>query len=352
MQKSSEEIRKNVYLTNVYYTKLQNKTKELYFSYLDKNKSYDDFEKELSKIWDNIDHGFMDKQIDKLEKMVNSNNVEEAINLGRLDDTYKNTEYWVIDEEYFKLTPESQFKKLEQRFKRNVLNQYKLSQKIIKNGDKETYLKGRIDTYNKGVNNVITYFQETTETKNGRRFIKHEPFRQVQMSTYLAMLHNVDLTRAGWNQTMSDSHKLEHDLFIIPYHPFSCLYCAEQQNQILTREQVEDIIGGEAREQVGDILHPNCKCTLSLFWDSTQISQEIKSSSEIENEYAIRQKVNGLTLERSNLRTDMKIANSLGNQEKVDQIKARISVINRNIRELRNQLPTEDLRKQVVAINR
>ncbi|MBQ1793662.1 MAG: hypothetical protein II006_03310, partial [Peptostreptococcaceae bacterium] len=66
MQKSSEEIRKNVYLTNVYYTKLQNKTKELYFSYLDKNKSYDDFEKELSKIWDNIDHSFMDKQIDKL----------------------------------------------------------------------------------------------------------------------------------------------------------------------------------------------------------------------------------------------------------------------------------------------
>ena len=131
MQKSSEEIRKNVYLTNVYYTKLQNKTKELYFSYLDKNKSYDDFEKELSKIWDNIDHGFMDKQIDKLEKMVNSNNVEEAINLGRLDGSYKNTEYWVIDEEYFKLTPESQFKKLEQRFKQNVLNQYKLAKKTI-----------------------------------------------------------------------------------------------------------------------------------------------------------------------------------------------------------------------------
>lgn len=341
MQKSSEEIRKNVYLTNVYYTKLQNKTKELYFSYLDKNKSYDDFEKELSKIWDNIDHSFMDKQIDKLEKMVNSNNVEEAINLGRLDDTYKNTEYWVIDEEYFKLTPESQFKKLEQRFKQNVLNQYKLAKKTIKNVDKDTYLEKRIDTYNKSINNVITYFNRDNKIA-----------RKVQMSTYLAMLHNVDLTRAGWNQTMSDSHKLDNDLFIIPYHSFSCLYCSEYQNRILTRQQVEQIIGIEAVEQTGDILHPNCKCTLSLFWDSTQISQEIKSSSEIENEYAIRQKVNGLTLERSNLRTDMKIANSLGNQEKVDQIKARISVINRNIRELRNQLPTEDLQKQVVAINR
>lgn len=341
MKKSSEEISKNVYLTNVYYTKLQNKTKELYFKYLEENRSYDDFEKELSKIWDNIDHRFMDKQIDKLEKIVNSNNVEEAINLGRLDETYRDTEYWVIDEEYFKLTPESDFKKLEQRFKQNVLNQYKLAKKTIKNVDKDIYLEKRIDTYNKSINQVITYFNKDNKIA-----------RKVQMSTYLAMLHNVDLTRAGWNQTMSDSHKLDNDLFIIPYHPFSCLYCSEYQNRVLTRQQVEQIIGVEAVEQTGDILHPNCKCTLSLFWDSTQISQEIKSSLEIQNEYAIRQKVNGLTLERSNLRTDIKIANSLGNQEKVDKLKAKVSVINRNIRELRDQLPTEDLQKQVVAINR
>lgn len=341
MKKSSEEISKNVYLTNVYYTKLQNKTKELYFKYLEENRSYDDFEKELSKIWDNIDHRFMDKQIDKLEKIVNSNNVEEAINLGRLDETYRDTEYWVIDNEYFKLTPESDFKKIEQKFKRNVLNQYKLAKTTIKNVDKDMYLQARIDSYNKSINQVITYFNKDNTIA-----------RKVQLSTYLAMLHNVDLTRAGWNQTMSDSQRLERELFIIPYHPFSCLECAEWQNRILTKDQVENMIGIEAVERTGDILHPNCKCTLSIFWDEEQISKEIKSSYDIENEYAIRQKVNSLTLARANLRTDIKIANSLGNQDKVDKLKAKVSVINRNIRELRNQLPTEDLQKQVVAINR
>lgn len=341
MKKSSEEISKNVYLTNVYYTKLQNKTKELYFKYLEDNRSYEDFEKEISKIWDNVDHSFMDKQIDKLEKIVNSNNVEEAINLGRLDDTYKNTEYWVIDEEYFKLTPESDFKAIEQKFKRNVLNQFKLAKKTIKNVDKDIYLEKRIDTYNKSINQVITYFNKDNKIA-----------RKVQLSTYLAMLHNVDLTRAGWNQTMSDSEKLNNNLFIIPYHPFSCIECAEWQNRILTKEQVENIIGIEAVERTGDILHPNCKCTLSLFWDYEQIDKEIKSLTDIENEYAIRQKVNSLTLARANLRTDIKIANSLGNQDKVDKLKAKVSVINRNIRELRDQLPTEDLKKQVVAINR
>lgn len=341
MKKSSEEISKNVYLTNVFYTKLQNKTKELYFKYLEENRSYDDFEKEVSKLWDNIDHRFMDKQIDKLEKIVNSNNVEEAINLGRLDETYRNTEYWVIDNEYFKLTPESDFKAIEQKFKRNVLNQFKLAKKTIKNVDKDLYLQARIDSYSKSINQVITYFNKDNKIA-----------RKVQLSTYLAMLHNVDLTRAGWNQTMSDSEKLDRELFIIPYHPFSCLECAEWQNRILTKEQVENIIGIEAVERTGDILHPNCKCTLSIFWDYEQVNKDIKSSYEIENEYAIRQKINSLTLARANLRTDIKIANSLGNQDKVDKLKAKVSVINRNIRELRNQLPTEDLKKQVVAINR
>ena len=341
MEKSSDVIRKNVYLTNVYYTKLQNKTKILYFKYLDENRSYEDFEKEMSKLWDNVDHSFMDKQIAKLEKVVNSNNVEEAINLGRLDEQYKNTEYWVIDEEYFRLTPEKDFKAIEQKFKRNVLNQYKIAKKTIKNVDKDIYLEKRIDTYNKSINQVITYFNRENHIA-----------RKVQLSTYLAMLHNVDLTRSGWNQTMSDANKLDAELFIIPYHSFSCLECVEWQNRPLTREQVENMIGIEAVEQTGDILHPNCKCTLSIYWDSSQIDRQMKSESEIALEYAIRQKVNGLTLERSNLRADMQIAKGLGNESKVDDIKKRISVINKNIKELRNQLPTSELQKQVTAINR
>ena len=121
----------------------------------------------------------------------------------------------------------------------------------------------KIEVYNEEVNQVVAYFH------NG------EPIRHVRLSSYLSMLHNTDLTRAGWNQSMSDSEKLGIDMFIIPYHPFSCLDCWQYQNRPLTREEVERIIGETAEEKSGDIIHPNCKCTLALYWDSSQI-QPIK----------------------------------------------------------------------------
>ena len=340
MKKSSEEIGKDVYLTNVYYSNKQNKTKILFFRCLDEGRSYEYFENELSKIWDNIDHRFMKRQIDKLQSIVNKQNIEEAINLGRLDDKYKETEYWVIDEEYFKLTPDSDFKAFEKRFKQNVLMNYKRAKTSLKYADKETYLDKKIDTYNKSINQVVSYFN-----KQGAIV------RKVQLSSYLAMIHNVNLTRSGWNQTISDSEKLGQEMFIIPYHPFSCPYCQLYQNKPLSKVDVETIIGVEAYEQVGDILHPNCKCTLSIYWSSTQLERQQYTPFEKENQYDIRQKVNSLTLEKSNLRTDMKISKSLGNEGKVDKIKSKISVINRNIRELRKQLP-EELQKQVTTIKR
>ena len=340
MKKSSEEIGKDVYLTNVYYSNKQNKTKILFFRCLDEGRSYEYFENELSKIWDNIDHRFMKRQIDKLQGIVNKQNIEEAINLGRLDDKYKETEYWVIDEEYFKLTPDSDFEAFEKRFKQNVLMNYKRAKTSLKYADKETYLDKKIDTYNKSINQVVSYFN-----KQGAIV------RKVQLSSYLAMIHNVNLTRSGWNQTISDSEKLGQEMFIIPYHPFSCPYCQLYQNRPLSKVDVETIIGVEAYEQVGDILHPNCKCTLSIYWSSTQLERQRYTPFEKENQYDIRQKVNSLTLEKSNLRTDMKISKSLGNEGKVDKIKSKISVINRNIRELRKQLP-EELQKQVTAIKR
>lgn len=340
MKKSSEEIGKDVYLTNVYYSNKQNKTKILFFRCLDEGRSYEYFENELSKIWDNIDHRFMNRQINKLQSIVNKQNIEEAINLGRLDDKYKETEYWVIDDEYFKLTPESDFKDFEQRFKRNVLNNYKQAQKSLKYTDKEVYLDKKIDTYNKNINQVVSYFN-----KQGGIV------RKVQLSSYLAMIHNVNLTRSGWNQTMSDSEKLGQEMFIIPYHPFSCPYCQLWQNRPLSKVDVETIIGVEAYEQQGDILHPNCKCTLSIYWSSTQLERQNYTPFEKENQYDIRQKVNSLTLEKSSLRTDMKIASSLGNEGKVDSFRSKISVINRNIRSLRSQLPKE-LQKGVTQIKR
>ena len=321
---------------------MMNKTKELYFQCLEEGKSKEFFEKEVSKIWDNVDHRFMDKQIAELKELVHNDNVDQAINIGR----FKNKEYletlgWTFDDEYFKLTPESDFKMFERRFKKNVVTNYEVAHNSIKNMDKETYMLKKLDRYDKQVNQVVAYYH-----KNG--LLAH----YVKLSTYLAMVHNVDLTRGGWNQTLADADKLDKREFIIPYHPFSCPYCLEYQNRILTAWQVENIIGIKAEEQVGDVLHPNCKCTLSIYWSPTQIEWESIGRGEAQEQYEIRQKVNSLTLKRTNLKTDLKIAKLIGDEGKVDKIKARISKLNKAIREEVGKLPTDSLKKQVKAINR
>lgn len=341
MKNSSELIAKNVYSVNAYYTKKQNKTKELFFRCLKEKRSNDYFKTELHKIWGNIDHAFMDKQIDKLMATVHSVNVEEAINIGRLEGIYKETEDWIMGDEYFKLTPEEYFQKFEKKFEQNVNRVYKRSKDSIRDLESETYLQKTLDRYDKNINQVITYFNKSGQA-----------LRQVQLATYLSMVHNVNLTRAGWNQTMSDSEKVGNNYFIIPYHPFSCLHCLEYQNRPLSRYEVENIIGIEAREQVGDILHPNCKCTLSIYWDSSQVRNRVYNTDEVEAMYDLRQKVNSLTLEKSKLRTDMKIAKKVGNEALADKNRQRINAINKTIRGIKTELPTNSLKKQITAIKR
>lgn len=341
MKNSSQLIAEQVFSVNAYYTTKQNKTKELFFDCLKNKRSEIYFKKELHKIWGNIDHEFMDKQIEKLMKMVHSNNVEEAINIGRLDEEFKKTEDWVMGNEYFKLTPEEYFQKFESKFEENVQKNYSRSIDSINDFDSETYLEKILDKYDKTVNQIVTYFD-----KEGI------PLRKVQLSSYLSMVHNVNLTRAGWNQTMFDSERVGNNYFIIPYHPFSCLHCYQYQNRPLSRLDVENIIGIDARSQSGDILHPNCKCTLSIFWDSSQMSEKIYNKDEIETMYDLRQKVNGLTLEKSRLRIDMKIAKEVGNEAVVDKCRNRINAINKTIRGIKTELPTESLKKQITAIKR
>lgn len=342
MKKSSELIEKNVYLVNVRYTKMMNKTKELYFKCLEENKSVEFFENEVSKIWDNVDHRFMDKQIAELKELVNSNNVEQAINLGRFQNKeYIETMKWTYDDEFFKLTPESDFKAFEKRYKKNVVTNYKVAHNSIQNADKEEYLIKKLDRYDKQVNQVVAYYHKSGQLA---WFVK--------LSTYLAMVHNVDLTRSGWNQTLADAEKLGKSKFIIPYHPFSCPYCYQYQNKILTAQEVEEWLGVEAKEQTGDVLHPNCKCTLSIYWSPIQKTTDMISEEENNEQYKIRQKVNSLTLKRTNLKTDLKIAKSIGDESQVDKIKAKISKINKAVKEEVNKLPTTSLKKQVKAINR
>lgn len=341
MKNSSEFIAKQVFLTNVFYINKQNKTKELFFRCLREKRSNSYFQNELHKIWGNVNHKFMDNQIEKLMMMVHSNNVDEAINIGRLEGIYKETEDWVTGDEYFKLTPEEYFQKFERKFEQNVNRVYKRSKDSIRDLDSETYLQKTLDRYDKNINQVVTYFNKSGQA-----------LRQVQLATYLSMVHNTNLTRAGWNQTMSDSERVGNNYFIIPYHPFSCLHCFEYQNRPLSRYEVESIIGVEAREQVGDILHPNCKCTLSIYWDNSQVRNRVYNTDEVETMYDLRQKVNSLTLEKSKLRTDMKIAKEVGNEALADKNRQRINAINKTIRGIKTELPTNSLKKQITAIKR
>lgn len=341
MKNSSEFIAKQVFLTNVFYINKQNKTKELFFRCLREKRSNSYFQNELHKIWGNVNHKFMDKQIEKLMMMVHSNNVDEAINIGRLERIYKETENWVMGDEYFKLTPEEYFQRFERKFEQNVNKVYKRSKDSIRDLDSETYLQKTLDRYDKNINQIVTYFNKSGQA-----------LRQVQLATYLSMVHNTNLTRAGWNQTMSDSERVGNNYFIIPYHPFSCLHCFEYQNRPLSRYEVESIIGVEAREQVGDILHPNCKCTLSIYWDNSQVRNRVYNTDEVETMYNLRQKVNSLTLEKSKLRTDMKIAKEVGNEALADKNRQRINAINKTIRGIKTELPTNSLKKQITAIKR
>lgn len=340
---TSKLIGSAVYNVKANYEEKQNLTKIKYFDYLNKGKSVEDFSKEVKKIWGNIDHKFMNKQIAKLQEAIHSNNVAQAIDIGRIlgIEYYKSTGKWVIDDKYFKLIPESEFKKIENLFQERVIKSYNKSNKTIDKVDKDYYLEKKIDSYDEEVNQLVAYYGKGGGIQ-----------RHVQVSSYLSMLHNVDLTRSGWNQTMIDADRLNAEYFIIPTHPFSCEECQMYQNRPLSRYEVESIIGTEAEEQSDDILHPNCKCTLSILWDNSQIKKDDFTIIEKEEQYNIRQQVNSYSLTKDKLETDKVIANKLGNQEQVDKINNRINKIDNKITKLVNTLSTPSLRKQVEAINR
>ena len=337
----SKVIGKMVYDTIEKYTNLQNKTKVIYFEYLSKGKSVSDFNKVATKLWDNIDHDFMDKQIEKLQKAIHNENIKIATQFKKVEDTT------IINNNntYFKLVPESEFNRVESNFKNKVVRSYSKSKKIAENVDLDTYLEKKLNAYDNEINKAIAYY--------GRH---NEIVRYVEVSTYLSMLHNTNLTRSAWNQTLIDADRLDAEWFMIPTHPFSCDECSQWQGIPLDRATVENAFG-EAEEQVGELLHPNCKCTLSILWDTSQLNASEKyklenNPEELEEQYNIRQKVNGITLMKSRNRTDIKIAKMLGNDGLVDKLVSKNKKLTQKEKDLINSLQSTALKKQIEAINR
>ena len=166
------------------------------------------------------------------------------------------------------------------------------------------------------------------------------------------MIHNTNLTRAGWNETYKNAQEVGQELFWIPYHAFSCEHCLQYQNRILTIREVRNI-ARKGEDTKGDLLHPNCKCELTFYFPGeTKFNKPKYSTGELQEQYDIRQKTNSLTLQKEKLKADIKIQKSLGNQDEVDKLNQQRNKINKEIRNLQLDLPTKELQKQVIAINR
>lgn len=329
MKKSNEFINESVFRVNIKYARLQNKTKELFFKCLNENKDLEYFKKQLEKLWGYLDRSFLQDELVEYEEMIHEQNLKG-----------KNVDIEKTFEPLLALIPLSVIIGVEEKFKSIKTREYNNSLKsyAYKNA-KDQYLKKKVSTY---TNQVVPYYKKDT----------NEIARYVQMSTYNSMVHNTNLTRAGWNTTINDAELLDQQEFWIPPHNFSCPYCAMYQGRVLSKEEVELYIGTEATEQEGDILHPNCKCTLTIYDGGTPLKRPQYTEAQIEEQYKIRQQVNSLTLKKEEIKTDMNIQKMLGNEDKVDELNQQRNKINASIRDLKEALPTAELQRQVVAINR
>lgn len=324
----NSSIAESVYRVNLKYVELQNKTKELFFKCLDENRDLKYFHEELKKIWGNLSHAFMNKEINEYEILIHERNTQgkEIVEEEKEGD--------ILD-----LVPIAVIVAVEKKFVKQKEKEYKISfNSYAYKTDKEDYLKMKVQKY---TDQIVPYYSTKTNTK----------IRDVELSTYCSMIHNTNLTRAEWNQTFRDADMMGQELFFIPYHSFSCPYCMQYQNKKLTRKEAIDI-AGHAEEAEGEVLHPNCKCELTFYESRKDFNKPKYSRGELEEQYQIRQKTNSLTLKKEKIKTDIKIQSSLGNQDEVDKLNQQRNKINKEIRNLKEQLPTKQLKKQVVAINR
>lgn len=327
--KSSSIIADSVFLVNLKYVKLQNQTKELFFRCLNEGRTLDYFKQEINKIWGNVDHSYMWQELERYEELIHTQNIHgrEVLRIAQEGDI-------------FELVPESVINELENKFAKQKIKEYaRATKSYAYQVDKENYIKNKVESY---TNQIVPYFSTKT----------NEKIRDVELSTYASMLHNTNLTRAGWNQTWRDAEEIGQELFFIPYHPFSCPHCLQYQNRVLTKREVMSI-SGHAEETSGDLLHPNCKCVLTFYIPGvSKFNTPTYSTQELKEFYDIRQKVNSLTLKKEKLKADMKIQDELGNQNKLDELNALRNQINKEIRGLKEALPTSEMQKSVVDINR
>lgn len=327
----SSSIADSVFNVNLNYTKLQNQSKELFFRCLDEGRSEEYFAQELRKIWGNNDIKYLENEIAEYraylyEEHTGKEMTPEEKEKIEIVDVIKITGAIVLANELFKNAKTKEYKLR--------LNSYGYKT------NKEEYLEKLVPKY---TNDIKPYYRQ------GEPKTRENLVRYVSPNTYNSMVYNTVLTRNGWIQTLNDADEMDIEYLYIPSHSFSCPYCAEYQEKPMTLKQCYDLLG-TADEQEGDLLHPNCKCEL-VFYDK-DIKLKRLNMIKVEEQYHIRQQVNSLTLKKEELLSDKRIYKRLGSQEDIDKTNQQIKKVNSSIKELQSALPTTELKKQVVAINR
>ncbi len=316
--KNSSFIAESVFEMNLYYTRKQNQTKELFFKCLNEGKTEEYFKKELEKIWGIDDKKYIEEQITIFREQIHKQNT--GLKLGAIT---------LVGLGVIKLINDTNKQFLKKKIKEFTIR----SESPLLESDKQDYLKKLVPKY---TSDTVPYFS------NGKLV------REVKPSTYNSMSYNTTLTRNGWVQTLNDGKDLKQMLFYIPFHNFSCPHCMQYQERIMTYDEAKRYLN-DTEEGATEILHPNCKCTLT-FYNNNKLKNIDYGKGE--EEYHIRQKVNSLTLSKSEINTDIRIQKYLGNQDKVDELNTRRNALNKQIRDLKGQLDTEEKQKQVVAIKR
>lgn len=342
-------IEDRVWESTIKYNRMMNVTKEKFFENLYKNTSIDEYTREITELW-NIDHAYMDKAIEELNKMVIQKDFYNAEMYGnkkitvrsiKLENSWR--EFKLTDDEFYPLNPERDFRILEQRYVNRHIKLYENLLKRYKDSDdKARALAEFVDKY-KSLDKTIPYFSHTTGEIKSYQTI----------TTYLNMLYNVNLTRSAWNRSIYDAKLLGNHLWYLPAHPFACPHCMKYQGYVYVDEpptpretnilrqygkpgywEKEKAIEGDIEDKGIAIGHPNCKHVWTSYWSQEQIQDEKYDDAEWEEKYKSRQKIQSLELEKSRLLSDRRVYKNLEQQDLVDKTTSKIKRIREKIKSL------------------
>lgn len=306
-------IEDSVYLVEHDYYKLMYKTKLIFFNYLLNDKSIEDFKKKTNRMWNKIDHSYMEQRIKELDDMVKQTDLEGKKILNP-DEKF---------EKIYEVASISKYKETESRYKKIIDNYYARVKNTLNKDyiDKKAYLSKIVEKYD-SIQQTIPYFN-----KNGFVQSYHN------VASYNSMVFNTSLNHAGWNRTAYDSKLLGITLEYLPAHTFACPLCQKWQGKVYSNDGKYGTIDGikyEPKENAinGGVGHPNCKHQWLLYWDKNQIQTDDYSSAKWEEKYKEKQKEKAVKRQIEKLENDKVIYSKLNNQEKVDKINQILSKLN------------------------